>query len=161
MAHTPILPKHTGLWIRAYLLQEGEAPPSIMHRALKEDYREENYKPERHRKSRKLHPPTFPSFYRYLLHLLLFGLVERTGREEIRLRGIRSAEEVGPEQSGTDEMKRMSPLLRIDTMVEPPVVIPAKLIYFRLTALGRAEPPHDGFVNPRGLWYERGGKYTE
>jgi hypothetical protein len=69
----------TGLFIRQYLLEHGEAHPSEIHRALREEYYLVN---QGRRRKEKIRPPTFQSFMRYMGQMRYFGLVEFSGREE-------------------------------------------------------------------------------
>ena len=135
-----------GFFILSYLLEHGEAPPSEIHRALREKYKEENERRLLDGKT-KLHITTFASFYRYFRHFYDFHLIEPSGREESRA--------IYAFDRGLDERKRMPELVRI----ELDRVEPAILVYYRLTALGRAEPPHAAWGNPYGEWYRRGGSY--
>jgi len=126
-AASPIRP---GLFIREQLLMEGELNPAELHSRLRQLAREVN---QRRPRSRRIRAPTWASFYRYLKHLQYFFLVEPTGRTEPVL--------LAPEA-----------LLHI----EGREVVPARRAFYRLTGTGRAEPPHEAFENPVGLWKEMG-----
>lgn len=101
-----------------------------MHSRLGDLVRQIN---QRRPKSEKIRGPTWASFYRYFKHLEYFFLVEPTGRTEPVL--------IAPEA-----------LLHISDSD----VVPARRVFYRLTDAGRAEPPHEAFHNPIGLWREIG-----
>jgi len=113
----------TGLFIRSYLLEYGEAHPSEVHKALREEYGKIN---QGRKRRERLKPPTFHSFLNYLHQMKRFGLVEFSGREE-----------------------------SIETS-EAPWLSEGVVRYYRLTDTGRAEPPHDAWVNWRQLWLVEG-----
>lgn len=70
-------PVRTGLFIRQYLSEHGEAYQAEIHRALKETIKSVNEGMGRH-----IHPPTYESFGKYFRQLVRLGLIELTGREE-------------------------------------------------------------------------------
>ena len=74
----------------------------------------------------RLRPPTYHSFLNYLHQMKLFGLVEFSGREE-------SIEES-----------------------EVPWLSQGTMRYYQLTDKGRAEPPHEAWINWRQLWLLEG-----
>jgi len=107
----------TGLFIKAYLLEHGEACQSEIHAALKERYREENS----NRKKRgefPLNPCTRENFGKYFRHLVTLCLVEFTGREE-------------PMEFPPPGVTLLS--IRGDE------VVPSQRRFYHLTALGEAE----------------------
>ncbi len=69
----------TGLFLRNYLLEHGEAHPSQIHKSLHEEYDKLN---QGRKRGERLRPPTFHSFLNYVHQMALFGLVEFSGREE-------------------------------------------------------------------------------
>ena len=113
----------TGLFIRSFLLENGEAHPSEVHQSLHKEYDDIN---EGRKRGERLRPPTFHSFLNYLHQMKLFRLVELSGREE-----------------------------SIET-TEVPWLSEGVVRYYRLTDKGRAEPPHDAWVNWRALWLVEG-----
>lgn len=126
-AASPIRP---GLFIREQLLLKEELNPAEIHSRLHDLVREIN---KLRQPSQSIRAPTWASFYRYFKHLEYFRLVERTGRTESVL--------IAPEK-----------LLHISDRG----VVPARRVFYRLTEAGRAEPLHEAFENPVGVWRERG-----
>ncbi len=78
------------------------------------------------KRGERLKPPTFHSFLNYLHQMKLFGLVVFSGREE-----------------------------SIETS-EVPWLSEGVVRYYRLTDKGRAEPPHEAWMNWRQLWLLEG-----
>ncbi len=108
----------TGISIREYLLAHDEASITELHRALKEEIKAENIKEKKHQRR-----PTYESFSKYFRNLRTLGLVKFTGREE------------APAMTGLLSIRNTA-------------IVPSVKRFYRLTALGSADPPDDGFYDP-------------
>ncbi|GAI88916.1 unnamed protein product [marine sediment metagenome] len=78
------------------------------------------------KRGERLRPPTFHSFLNYLHQMVLFGLVEFSGREE-------------PIENS-----------------EVPWLSEGVIRYYRLTDKGKMEPPHEAWFNWRRIWAQEG-----
>ncbi len=121
----------TGLFIKEHLLAIGEDYPANIHRALKERLKQDGRK-------RK---PTYHSFLRYFHHLISFGLIEFTGREDAMK---------------FDKGQNIPDLLQLRDSVSPKVVT-GVVRYYRLTETGKAD--NEAWYDPAGVRIERKG-YT-
>lgn len=117
----------TGLFIKEHLLAVGEDYPASIHRALK----------ERLKQSGRKRTPTYHSFLRYFHHLVSFGLVEFSGREEA-MRFTKP--QIIPD------------LLQLRDSVSPKVVT-GVVRYYRLTEAGKAD--YETWLDPAGIRIER------
>jgi hypothetical protein len=123
-------PVRTGLFIKQHLSTVGEDYPANIHRHLKEALKASNYK----------RTPTYHSFLRYFHHLISFGLVEFTGREEALK---------------FDKGQNVPALLQLRS--NPPRVVNAVVRYYRLTEAGKADD--EAWHDPAGTRIRR-GKYA-
>lgn len=119
----------TGLFIQQHLLSVGEDFPANMHRELKAMLRANNYK----------RFPTYASFSRYFHHLVSFGLVEFTGREEAMK---------------FDKGQNIPALLQLRNHANPRVVS-GVVRYYRLTEAGKVD--NEAWYDPAGTRIKRGG----
>ena len=137
-------PIRPGLFIRNHLLNEvdgGESNPSAMFREYRAVVAAVN--DDRFLKDPSLptiHGMVFSSFYRYLKHLEYFGLVYRTGREE-------------PMDKAPDILLQLRKKPRRK-------VVDGVIVFYALTPLGKAEPPHPAFIDPIAVWKGNGNSYT-
>ncbi len=122
----------TGLFIKEHLLAVGEDYPASIHRALKEKLKEAGRK----------RTPTYHSFLRYFHHLVSFGLIEFTGREEAMK---------------FDKGQNIPDLLQLRDSTSPKVVT-GVVRYYRLTEAGKAD--NEAWYDPAKVRIERGGYRT-
>ena len=108
----------TGISIRQYLMAHDEASITELHRTLKDEIGAENAN-----RKRPIRKPTYESFSKYFRNLRALGLVEFTGREETTMKaGLLSIRSTG--------------------------IVPSVKRFYRLTALGAADPADDGWYDP-------------
>ena len=122
----------TGLFIKEHLLAVGEDYPASIHRTLK----------QRLKQAGRKRTPTYHSFLRYFHHLVSFGLIEFTGREEAMK---------------FDKGQNIPDLLQLRDSTSPKVVT-GVVRYYRLTEAGKTDD--DAWYNPSGVRIERGGYRT-
>lgn len=79
-------------------------------------------KAENTQRKKRLLKPTYESFGKYFRNLRTLGLVEFTGREEPMIRSLLSIRGTG--------------------------IVPSVKRFYRLTALGAADPANDGWYDP-------------
>ncbi len=118
----------TGLFIKEHLTSVGEDFPANIHRALKKRLKETGRK----------RTPTYSSFLRYFHHLVSFGLVEFTGKEEAMK---------------FEKGQNIPNLLQLRDSTSHKVVS-GVVRYYRLTEAGKAD--HEAWYNPSGVRIERG-----
>lgn len=122
----------TGLFIREHLTSVGEDFPANIHRELKKKLKEAGRK----------RTPTYSSFLRYFHHLVSFGFLEFTGREEAMK---------------FEKGQRIPDLLQLRDSTSPKVVT-GVVRYYRLTEAGKAD--NEAWYDPAGIRIERGGYRT-
>lgn len=118
----------TGLFIKEHLASVKEDFPANIHRELK----------KRLKQAGRKRTPTYHSFLRYFHHLVSFGLIEFTGREEAMK---------------FEKGQRIPDLLQLRDSVSPKVVT-GVIRYYRLTEAGKAD--NEAWYDPTGVRTERG-----
>lgn len=115
----------TGLFIKEHLSSVGEDFSTNIHHKLVEALRANNYH----------HPPTYASFLRYFHHLISFGLIEFSGREEPPdFKGQNAPDLLQLRKSGS--------------------VVPSQRRYYRLSSAGMADD--EAWHNPAGVRLRKG-----
>lgn len=118
----------TGLFIKEHLTLVKEDFPANIHRELKKRLKDAGRK----------RTPTYHSFLRYFHHLVSFGLVEFTGREEAMK---------------FEKGQTIPGLLQLRDSVSPKVVT-GVVRYYRLTEAGKTD--NETWYAPSRIRIERG-----